>query len=157
MARTRASHQAAIRGRLVPEPGDRTLDPRQPFVKQRKTKPNRCRSGGYRGAHGAVAFLGEGPIKGCTQVTELASISMKPVRCRALVEFRLGPVEDDPYMFGVTAALRIGLAAFLQLALPIHPGGVEQVIAERLLLEFCDHQRLVEKTCQAVVSLAEAD
>src|SRR5260370_41112304 len=80
---------------------------------------------------------------------------MKPVRCRALVEFRFGPVEDDPYMFSVTAALRIGLAAFLQLALPIHPGGVEQVIAERLLLEFCDHQRLVEKTCQAGAEAAD--
>src|SRR5260370_18000412 len=88
-----------MRGRLVPEPGDRTLDPRQPFVKQRKMKPNRCRSGGYRGAHGAVPFLGEGPIKGCTQVTELPSINMKPVRRRALVQFPLVLAQEPPSLF----------------------------------------------------------
>jgi hypothetical protein len=129
-----------IRARLVPEPGDRTLDARQPFVKQRKMKPNRCRGGGYRGAHGAVAVLGEGPIKGCTQVAEFAAISSKPVRGRALVAFRLGPFEHDPYVFGVTPALRIGLAALLQLLLAIHPGGIEQAIAEHPHLGFCGHE-----------------
>ena len=57
----------------------------------------------------------------------------------------------------VTPSLRISLAAFLQLVLAIRPSGVEQAIAAGSVFGSCDHQGLVKKTRQAVISLAEAD
>jgi hypothetical protein len=40
----------------------------------------------------------------------------------------------------MTPALRIGLAAFLQLVLAICPSGIEQAVTDRKLFGSCDYQ-----------------